>query len=69
TAKLVDSFSVLEENERFFVYMVKDGVIEKVPVEIGAQTNLKYEILNLPVGTKIVINPSRVKSGQRVKEI
>ncbi|MGL6168576.1 MAG: efflux RND transporter periplasmic adaptor subunit, partial [Fusobacteriaceae bacterium] len=67
TAKLVDSFSVLEEEGKNYVYMVKEGTVTKIPVEVGIKTNTKYEIIDLPVGAEIIVNPNRVKPGQMVR--
>lgn len=67
TAKLADAFSVIEENGKNYVYMVKDGTVAKIPVEVGIRTSSKYEILDLPAGAEIIVNPSRVKPGQKVR--
>lgn len=67
TAKLADAFSVIEENGKNYVYMVKDGTVAKIPVEVGMRTSSKYEILDLPAGAEIIVNPSRVKPGQKVR--
>ena len=67
SAKLVDSFSVLEEEGKNYVYMVKGETVTKIPVEVGVKTNTKYEIMDLPVGAEIIVNPNRVKPGQKVR--
>lgn len=66
-AKMADAFSILEESGNHYVYMVEEGTVIKVPVDIGMRTASKYEITNLPEGTEIVVNPSRVKPGQQVR--
>lgn len=68
-AKMVDNFSVVEENGNSYVFTVQDGEIRKVPVKTGVHTASKIEILDLPEGTEIVVNPGRVKEGQKVKVI
>ncbi|MGL5124230.1 MAG: efflux RND transporter periplasmic adaptor subunit [Fusobacteriaceae bacterium] len=67
SAKLVDSFSVVEENREYFVFVVINNIAEKIPVKIGMKTISKYEILNLEVGTEIIVNPFKVKQGQKLK--
>ncbi|MGL6131538.1 MAG: efflux RND transporter periplasmic adaptor subunit, partial [Fusobacteriaceae bacterium] len=47
----VSSFSVIEEGDKTFVYVVEDGRVQKMPIEVGAKTSMDYEVLNLPVGT------------------
>ncbi|MGL4358064.1 MAG: HlyD family efflux transporter periplasmic adaptor subunit [Cetobacterium sp.] len=66
---ILNSFSIIEEGSRNFVYIVKDGKAHKTEVQVEAKTNKGYEILNLPVGTEVIINPFRVSNGQRVKVI
>ncbi|MGL6119980.1 MAG: efflux RND transporter periplasmic adaptor subunit [Fusobacteriaceae bacterium] len=66
-AKLVDSFSVLEEEGKNYVYMVKEGAVTKISVQVGIKTNTKYQIMDLPVGAEIIVNPNRVKPGQLVR--
>lgn len=66
-AKLVDSFSVVEENGEYFVFVVINNTAEKVPVKIGVKTISKYEILNLEEGTEIIVNPFKVKQGQKLR--
>ncbi|MGL4934509.1 MAG: HlyD family efflux transporter periplasmic adaptor subunit [Cetobacterium sp.] len=66
---ILNSFSIIEEGSRSFVYIVKDGKAHKTEVQVEAKINKGYEILNLPVGTEVIINPFRVSNGQRVKVI
>jgi len=63
---VVDAFSVIEEDGKNYVYMVEDKRARKVEVKIGIKTLSKYEILNLPVGTKVVVNPFKVRDGEKV---
>ena len=65
----VSSFSVIEEGDKNFVYVVEDGRVRKTEVKIGAKTSTDYEVLNLPIGTEVVINPFKVNSGERVKAV
>lgn len=65
----VSSFSVMEEADRAFVYIVQDGRVRKTEIKVGAKTSTEYEVLNLPLGTEVVINPFRVSNGQRVRAV
>ncbi|MGL5577560.1 MAG: efflux RND transporter periplasmic adaptor subunit [Fusobacteriaceae bacterium] len=65
----VSSFSVMEEADRAFVYVVQDGRVRKTEIKVGAKTTTEYEVLNLPLGTEVVINPFRVTNGQRVRAV
>ena len=62
----VNSFSVIEENGINYVYVLEGEVVNKTKVDIGVKTLSKYEVLNLPIGTEIVVNPFKVRDGQRV---
>lgn len=65
----VSSFSVIEEGNKNFVFIVDDGKVKKTEVKIGAKTSTDYEVLNLPIGTEVVINPFKVSNGERVKAV
>ena len=62
----VNSFSVIEEEGINYVYVLEGDTVKKTPVDIGVKTVSKYEVLNLPLGTEIVVNPFKVRDGQRV---
>ncbi len=64
---VVDAFSVIEENGKNYVYTVENKRARKVEVEVGIKTLSKYEILNLPLGTKVVVNPFKVRDGEKVE--
>jgi multidrug efflux pump subunit AcrA (membrane-fusion protein) len=64
---VVDAFSVIEENGKNYVYVVENGRARKSEVEVGVKTLSKYEILNLPLGTKVVVNPFKVRDGEKVE--
>ncbi|MGL4980757.1 MAG: efflux RND transporter periplasmic adaptor subunit [Fusobacteriaceae bacterium] len=66
-AKMVDSFSVINEDNSYYVYQIENGRVKKRSVQIGIKTANKYEIVDLPVGSEIVVNPSKVKEGDKVK--
>ncbi|MGL6098291.1 MAG: efflux RND transporter periplasmic adaptor subunit [Fusobacteriaceae bacterium] len=68
-AKMADAFSVVEDRDGTYVFVVQDGIVKKVPVKTGLRTSTKFEILDLPEGTKIVVNPTKVKPGDSVKVI
>lgn len=65
----VSSFSVMEEGDRAFVYTVQDGRVRKTEIKLGAKTSTDYEVLNLPLGTEVVVNPFRVTNNQRVRAV
>lgn len=65
----VSSFSVIEEGDKNYVYIVDEGKVRKTEVKIGAKTSTDYEVLNLPLGTEVVINPFKVNNGERVKAV
>ncbi|WP_418964497.1 efflux RND transporter periplasmic adaptor subunit [Cetobacterium sp.] len=66
---VVPSFSVIEEGDKNYVYVVDAGRVYKTEVKIGAKTSKDYEILNLPLGTEVVINPFKVSNGEKVKVV
>ncbi|MGL4402485.1 MAG: efflux RND transporter periplasmic adaptor subunit [Fusobacteriaceae bacterium] len=68
-AKMADAFSVIDENNETYVYVVENGTVKKVPVQVGVRTSTKYEIMNLPEGTEIIVNAAKVKPGDKVKVI
>ncbi len=65
----VSSFSVVEENGVNYVYTLDGNIVNKTRVDIGAKTTSEYEVLNLPAGTEIVVNPFKVNDGQKVVPI
>lgn len=65
----VPSFSVVEEEDKSYVYVVEDGKVRKTEVKLGAKTLTDYEVLNIPLGTEVVINPFKVSNGERVKAV
>ena len=64
--KTVKSFSVIEENGVNYVYTLDGDTVNQTKVDIGAKTPSEYEVLNLPAGTEIVVNPFKVRDGQKV---
>lgn len=68
-SKTINSFSLFEEEGKSFVYVVKENIAYKTPVDIGLKFPTKYEVLNLDVGTEIIVNPFKVKDGQKVEVI
>lgn len=65
----VPSFSVVEEGDKSYIYVVEDGKVRKTEVKLGAKTLTDYEVLNIPLGTEVVINPFKVSNGERVKAV
>ncbi len=62
----VNSFSVLEEEGGHYVYTMEDGTAKKTLVEIGKRGPSRIEILNLPEGTPIIVNPFKVTDGEKI---
>lgn len=65
----VNSFSVIEKEGDSYVYLVVDGVAKKTLVDVGTKTATEYEILNLNEGSKVVVNPFKVRDGEKVKAV
>lgn len=65
--KLVDSIAVMEEDGKDYVYVYDGETVKKTLVDIGAKTLSKYEVLNLPEGTEIVLNTFQVQDGDKVE--
>lgn len=63
---VVDAFSVMEENGKNYVYIVENKKARKIEIQTGIKTLSKYEVLNLPEGTKVVVNPFKVRDGEKV---
>ena len=66
---VINSFSVIESDGRYYVYIIENGVAKKQEVKVGGRTTSSYEILDLPVGTKVVVNPFKIKNGVKVKVV
>lgn len=66
---VVNSFSVIEEDGEYFVYINDGGRARKQKVNVGARTVNSYEILDLPVGTQIIVNPFKVRNGEKIRVV
>ena len=66
---VINSFSVQESDGRYYVYVVENGVAKKQEVKVGGRTTSSYEVLDLPIGTKVVVNPFKIKNGDKVKVV
>ena len=64
---LINSFSVIEENGEHFVYIVDGRRARKQKINVGARTSGTYEVMDLPVGTKVIVNPFKVRNGEKVR--
>ena len=64
---LINSFSVMEENGEHFVYIVDGRRARKQKINVGARTSGTYEVMDLPVGTKVIVNPFKVRNGEKVR--
>ena len=66
---VVNSFSVIEEDGEYFVYVNDGGRARKQKVNVGARTVNSYEILDLPVGTQVIVNPFKVRNGEKIRVV
>lgn len=66
---VVSSFSVIEEDGEYFVYINDGGRARKQKVNVGARTVNSYEILDLPVGTQVIVNPFKVRNGEKIRVV
>lgn len=66
---VVNSFSVVEENGDNFVYVIEDSKAKKTKVKLGRRGSSNFEVLNLPIDTQVIINPFKVKDGEKVKVV
>lgn len=66
---VVNSFSVIEEDGEYFVYINDGGRARKQKVNVGARTVNSYEILDLPVGTQVIVNPFKVRNGKKIRVV
>lgn len=62
-------FSIINENGTSFVYVLDGDTVHKTEVKLGKKGSTKYEVLNLALGTEVVVNPFKVKDGQKVEVI
>lgn len=66
---MVNSFSVIEENEDYYVYINDNGKAQKQQIKVGLRDSNGYEILNLPSGTEIIVNPFKVRNGEKIRVV
>lgn len=66
---VVNSFSVIEEDGEYFVYINDGGRARKQKVNVGARTVNSYEILDLPVGTQVIVNPFKVRNDEKIRVV
>lgn len=66
---VVNSFSVIEEDGEYFVYINDGGRARKQKVNVGARTVNSYEILDLLVGTQVIVNPFKVRNGEKIRVV
>lgn len=66
---LVKKFSVIEEGGKKYIFVLEGDKALKKEIEVGAQGDSDYEVLNVPEGTKIILNPFVVKDGDKIEVI
>ncbi len=64
---VVDAFSVLEEDGRNYVFVIEEGIARKQEVSLGIKTFSKYQVLDLPEGIEVVVNPFFLKNGDKTR--
>ena len=69
TVPMVNTFSVIEENNNYYVFVNDNGRAKKQKVEIGLKTANNYEVKNLKEGTEVIVNPFKIKNGDKVKVV
>jgi multidrug efflux pump subunit AcrA (membrane-fusion protein) len=62
----VNSFSVLSEDGKHYVYVLENGMAKKKLIETGKIDSFRIEILNLEEGTPIVVNPFEVRENEKI---
>ncbi|WP_319205504.1 efflux RND transporter periplasmic adaptor subunit [uncultured Ilyobacter sp.] len=62
----LNSFSVLEEDGKHFVYVFENGVAKKKFIKTGKVDSFRIEVLDLPEGTPIVVNPFEVYDNKKI---
>ena len=64
---MINSFSVIEESGNYYVYVVENGKAKKQKVNIGFKSSNNYEVLDLAEGTEVIVNPFKVRNGEKVR--
>jgi HlyD family secretion protein len=64
---IINSFSVIEENQEYYVYINDGGRARKQKINVGARTASSYEVLDLPIGTEVIVNPFKVRNGEKIR--
>jgi len=62
----LNSFSVLEDEGKPFVYIFEDGMAKKRYIKTGKVDSFRIEVLDLPEGTPIVVNPFEVYDNKKI---
>lgn len=64
----VDPAAIVTEDSQNHVFIIKDGTVEKTPVNIGEKMGDMVAVSGVNPGTKVVLNPpARLKNGSRVE--
>ena len=66
---IINSFSVVEEGGEHYVYINENGRAKKQKISVGAKTVNSYEVLDLPVGTEVIVNPFKVRNGEKIRVV
>lgn len=66
---LLNSFSIVTENDGYYVYINDYGVAKKRKIEVGLKSSNYYEVLDLPEDVEVIVNPHKVSDGKKIKVI
>jgi hypothetical protein len=68
-ASTLSIFNISEDESIGYIYIAEDGRAKKIEVKLGRKVKHQYEILDLPIGTKLIGDPYSVKNNQKIKII
>ena len=66
---MINSFSVMEENGEYYVFINEKGKAKKQKINVGARTASGYEVTDLPIGTQVIVNPFKVRNGEKIRVV
>ena len=66
---ILSSFSVVRENDEYYVYVNDFGIAKKQKIKVGMKSANYYEVLDLPEGTEVIVNPFKVTDGDKIKVV
>ncbi|MBF6625483.1 biotin/lipoyl-binding protein [Aerococcaceae bacterium zg-BR9] len=64
---VIPNDAVVEENNKFFVFVYKDGRVKKTPIDLMQQGLQKVVLKGLNEGDRLVMFPDGLQDGQKIK--